>query len=233
MEEPKKENKLFNVFLLGDIKSEKNKLIQQYILNNNNKENIESEVGDKSNMTQSFEIHGETIKINILEDQNTFQALSSEKENSPEAQGILLFYNVEDNESFEQLKQIISKIIDMNKYEMPIVLVGNNLEESQRKVSFEEAKNLSDKYGLKYHEISVENKNSILNEIFKDLGEQVLYQEILDKNKIKEIKSKAKVDIKEKKTLLQKKREDEVREKRIKREKEMELLYKKKEREGI
>ena len=121
----------------------------------------------------------------------------------------------------------------MNKYEMPIVLVGNNLEESQRKVSFEEAKNLSDKYGLKYHEISVENKNSILNEIFKDLGEQVLYQEILDKNKIKEIKSKGKVDIKEKKTLLQKKREDEVREKRIKREKEMELLYKKKEREGI
>ena len=249
MEETQSENKLFNIFLLGDIKSEKNKIIQQYILNNN-EENIELEKENNKNeseLTQSFEIHGETIRMKILEVSQIDQIFHSEKENSSQTHGILLFCNVSDRDSFDKLKEIISKIFDMNKYEIPIVLVGNNTNESQRKVSYEEAKNFSDNYGLKYYETSMENNFIKMKDIFRDLGEQVLYQDILDKNKnnekelsiesyrnkdSKEIRTKPKVDI-EKKTLLQKKREEEVREKRMKREKEMELWYKKKEREGI
>ena len=251
MEETQSENKLFNIFLLGDIKSEKNKIIQQYILNNN-EENIELEKENNKNeseLTQSFEIHVETIRMKILEVSQIDQIFHSEKENSSQTHGILLFCNVSDRDSFDKLKEIISKIFDMNKYEIPIVLVGNNTNESQRKVSYEEAKNFSDNYGLKYYETSMENNFIKMKDIFRDLGEQVLYQDILDKNKnknnekelsiesyrnkdSKEIRTKPKVDI-EKKTLLQKKREEEVREKRMKREKEMELWYKKKEREGI
>ena len=250
MKDIKAENKIFNVFLLGDIKSEKNKIIQQYILNNN-KENIESkQENDKreSDLTQSFEIHGETIKMKILEVPRLEQIFPPDQEKSSQTHGILLFYSVADRDSFDKLKEIIAKIIDMNKYEMPIVLVGNNSDESQRKVSYEEAKKFSDNYGLKYHETSKENNFIKMKDIFKDLGEQVLYQDILDKNKNNEkdkkietkinkdmltTKSKSKTDIKEKKTILQKKREEEVREKRIKREKEMQLWYKKREREGI
>ena len=255
MKETKAENKLFNVFLLGDIKSEKNKIIQQYILSNN-KENRELEQENNINeteLTQSFEIHGETIKMKILEVPQLEQIFPSEQESSSQTHGILLFYSVADRDSFDKLKEIISKIIDMNKYEMPIVLVGNNSDESQRKVPYEEAKNFSEKYGLKYHETSKENNFVKMKDIFKDLGEQVLYQDILDKNKNNEkdknidtnknkenkdnkdklSKIKSKTDIREKKTQLQKKREDEVREKRIKREKEMQLWYKKREREGI
>ena len=60
MEESKTENKLFNIFLLGDIKSEKNIIFQQNILNIN-KENTESEQENNRNeseITQSFEIRG-------------------------------------------------------------------------------------------------------------------------------------------------------------------------------
>ena len=255
MKEIKAENKLFNVFLLGDIKSEKNKIIQQYILNNNKeKRELEQENNiNETDLTQSFEIHGETIKMKILEVPQLEQIFPSEQESSSQTHGILLFYSVADRDSFDKLKEIISKIIDMNKYEMPIVLVGNNSDESQRKVPYEEAKNFSEKYGLKYHETSKENNFVKMKDIFKDLGEQVLYQDILDKNKNNEkdknidtnknkdnkdnkdklSKTKSKTDIREKKTQLQKKREDEVREKRIKREKEMQLWYKKREREGI
>ena len=248
MEEPKIENKLFNVFLLGDIKSEKN-IIQQYLLSNNQQKEKPKEENNISEpeLTQSFEIHGETIKMKILEVPKLDQIFSSENENSPQTHGILLFYSVSDRDSFDKLKQMISKIIDMNKYEMPIVLVGNNSDESQRKVPFDEAKKFSDNYGLKYHEISMENNDINMKDIFKDLGEQVLYQENLEKSKSSDkkgknekienkkniTKSKSKADLKDKKTVLQKKREDEVREKRMKREKEMQLWYKKRERESI
>ena len=265
MEEAKKENKLYNVFLLGDIKSEKKKILQHYIQNNNQNinesEETSSEKENKNEITQSFEIHGETIKMKILEDPQTEQIFSSETEKSSQPNGILLFYNVNDKESFDKLKQIISKIIEMNKEEMPIVIVGNTSESDQtgRNVSYEEAKNFADNYGLKYHETSIESNFINMTDVFKDLGEQVLYQDILeskakkDPDKVREIKSpekeppdsektkskvrsKSKGELssrKEKKTMVQKKREDEIREKRLKREKEMQMWYKKKEREGI
>ena len=240
MEQSKNEKKLFNVFLLGDIKSEKNKLIHQYILNNQQSKPSNSE--NISELTQTFEIHGETITMKISEDLQTDQIFSSEKGNT---NGIILFYNVMDRESFDKLKQIILKIFNTNKYETPIVLVGTTSDNSERKITYEEAKNFSDNYGIKYHEISIENNCLNMKNVFNDLGEQVLYQDILDKEKskknekeqnnenIKEMKNKTKTDIKGKKTLLQKKREDEVRERRLKREKEMQLWYKKRERESI
>ena len=271
MEESKKENKLYNVFLLGDIKSDKNKLIQQYILNNNqkpesNEENQKAE--NESEITQSFEIHGETIKMKILQDPKTDQIFSPNEENVQKPQGILLFYNVTDRDSFDKLKQIISNIFDMNKYEMPIVIVGNTSDKSERVVTFEEAKNFTENYGLKYHETTLENNCINMKEVFNDLGEQVLYQEIIEKrneksneksneknnekekssnekdtknekesdegkSKDKFMRQKSKNELREKKTLLQKEREKEVREKRLKRENEMQLWYKKREREGI
>ena len=188
-EEPKKENKLFNVFLLGDIKSDKNKLIQQYILNNNQKTESSEEnqkVENESEMTQSLEIHGETIKMKILEDPKTDQIFSPNAENASKPQGILLFYNVTDRDSFDKLKQIVSNIFDMNIYEMPIVIVGIMSDKSERIVTYEEAKNFAENYGLKYHEISLENNCINLKEVFNDLGEQVLYQEMIEKNKSNE-----------------------------------------------
>ena len=192
MENSMKEIKLFNVFLLGDIKSEKNKFIHQYIINNQQKNQLNSE--KSSELIQSFEIHGETIKMKISEEVQAEQIFSSEKEST---KGILLFYNVTDRESFDKLRQIILKIFDTNKYETPIVLVGTISDNSERKISYEEAKTFSDNYGIKYHEISLESNCLNMKNIFNDLGEQVLYQDILEKEKNKKRDKDQNITIKE------------------------------------
>ena len=148
------------------------KIFQQNILNIN-KENTEYEQENNKNeseITQSFEIHGETVRMRILEVPQLEQIFQSEKDNSSQTHGILLFYKLSDRDSFDKLKEIIFKIFDMNKYEIPIVLVGNNTDESQRKVSYEEAKNFSDNYGLKYHETTMDKNYIKMKDIFRDLG---------------------------------------------------------------
>ncbi len=125
----------------------------------------------------------------------------------------------------------------MNKYEIPIVLVGNNTDESQRKVSYEEAKNFSDNYGLKYHETTMENNYIKMKDIFRDLGEQVLYQDILYKTKNnekeknmetyrtkdnKDIKIKSKTDIK--KDFITEKKRRSSKGKKNKRRKRNEIM---------
>ena len=100
MEESKTENKLFNIFLLGDIKSEKNIIFQQNILNIN-KENTESEQENNRNeseITQSFEIHGETVRMRILEVPQLEQIFQSEKDNSSQTHEILLFYKLSERD---------------------------------------------------------------------------------------------------------------------------------------
>ncbi len=100
MEESKTENKLFNIFLLGDIKSEKNIIFQQNILNIN-KENTESEQENNRNeseITQSFEIRGETVRMRILEVSQLEQIFQSEKDNSSQTHEILLFYKLSERD---------------------------------------------------------------------------------------------------------------------------------------
>ena len=155
----KLEPKLYNIYFFGDEKILANK--------------------EKKDFTKEIEIHGEKIKLNLLENSDISIVSNEEKK----LNGILLFYNVNDINSFNKLKETIEKIIDMNKYEMPLIVVGNNYNNEERKITYDEAKNFLDKYGIKYHEIeSGENNNINFENIFNDLGEQVLYQEIIEKD---------------------------------------------------
>ena len=55
-EQTNNQNKLFNIFLLGDIKSEKKNIFQEILQN------------EQPDTTQPFEIQGEVISMKILED---------------------------------------------------------------------------------------------------------------------------------------------------------------------
>ena len=159
-EQTNNQNKIFNIFLLGDIKSEKKNLFQELLQN-------------ESEITQPFEIQGEAISMKILEDTPIENIFSTEGESNT-SQGILLFYNVTDAESFNQLKETLTKIKEMNKNDIPVNIIGNIPDNSERTVSYDDAKNYSDTCGVKYHEISFENISSNINDIMKDVGEQVL-----------------------------------------------------------
>ena len=155
----KSESKLYNIYFFGDEKIFANK--------------------EKKDLTKEIEIHGEKINLNLLENSDISIVSKDEKK----LNGILLFYNVNDINSFNKLKETIENIIDMNKYEMPLIVVGNNYNNQERKITFDEAKSFLDKYGIKYHEIeSAENIEINFENIFNDLGEQVLYQEAIEKN---------------------------------------------------
>ena len=155
----KSEPKIYNIYFFGDDKIFGNK--------------------EKKDLTKEIEIHGEKINLNLLEHADISIVSKEEKK----LNGILLFYNVNDTNSFDKLKETIEKIIDMNKYEMPLIVVGNKYNNEERKITYDEAKNFLDKYGIKYHEIeSGENIDINFENIFNDLGEQVLYQEAIEKN---------------------------------------------------
>ena len=99
-EQTNNQNKIFNIYLLGDIKTEKKKIFQEILQN------------EQSEITQPFEIQGESINMKILDDTPLENIFSDDNTTS---QGILLFYNVTDAESYNQMKEIVSKILEMNK----------------------------------------------------------------------------------------------------------------------
>ena len=68
-------------------------------------------------------------------------------------EGFMLLFDITDKESFDILKKKYQRII--NKKEVPIVLVGNQMNlESERKISFEEAAEFAYSLKIQYIEIS-------------------------------------------------------------------------------
>ena len=190
MEEPKKEKekKPFNVVLLGNIESEKAALLHKFIkkrfaIKQLQEINISNENGEEdSNIDEimnNVEIHGETVRMKIWDNVSANKIFSSSNKSLKVAQGIILFYSVANRKSFNMLKLSLSNIIDLDKYDIPMIMVGNDSETQNREVSYEEAKALADSYGINFYETSVK---SGMNKIFEDIGEQVYYHEYGDQS---------------------------------------------------
>ena len=185
MEETKKEkeNKPFNVVLLGNIESEKASLLHKLIKKRfyikqlqeikNNEENDKMEDSNIDDVMNIVEIHGETIKMKIWDNVSANKIFSSSNKGLKIAQGVILFYSVADRKSFNILKMSLSRMIDFDKYDIPMLMVGSDSETPKRQVTYEEAKSLADSYGIRFHETSI---NYGINDIFEDIGEQVFYE---------------------------------------------------------
>ena len=184
-EEDKEKENPFNVILLGNVESEKealmHKLIKKKFAINQLKELNKSADNANSNpnitdMMNSVEIHGETVKMKIYDNTSANKIFSYSNKSLSSVQGIILFYSVCDRNSFNILKSNLYKIMSMNKYDFPMVMVGYDSESSKRQVNYEEAKSLADSYGLNFYEVSFDSGIG-LEPIFEDIGEQVAYKE--------------------------------------------------------
>ena len=180
-----KEQKPFNVILLGNIESEKEALIHKLIkkkfaINQLKKLNQSSDnINDNKNLEDimnSVEIHGETVNMKIYDNTSASKIFSYSNKSLSSAQGIILYYSVCDRNSFNILKSNLNKIMSMNKYDFPMVMVGNDSDLPNRQVNYEEAKALADSYGLSFYEVSI-NSGLGMAPMFLDLGEQVVYRE--------------------------------------------------------
>jgi len=176
--------KPLNIVLLGEDCSEKEKLISKFLLSNSQKEeNISKKEDDKEedktllqNIIHCVEMHGEKVKMKLWDNPSEDEFLLP---SIKIAQGILLFYSVKSKTSFEKIKQDLSKIIELGRFDIPIVIIGNHSDTSNREVSYDEAKTFADNYGLRFYETSIESDVSI-KEVLQDIGEQLLFQEIIN-----------------------------------------------------
>ena len=105
------------------------------------------------------------------------------------AHGILLIYDVTDKDSFKNLSNWLIEIEKNSSKNVLKVLIGNKTDlEEKRVISYNQAKEFADSYGLKYIETSAK-KNLNVNEAFATLGrELMLASEDKRKNKKKQNK---------------------------------------------
>ena len=105
------------------------------------------------------------------------------------ADGFLLVFTIDNRESFEYLKikrELVLK--GKNKKKFPMILVGNNQDlEKERKVSYKEAKDLADSWGIEYLEASAKTKYNI-----KEVFEKLIQEIIADKKEKEKNKNKNK-----------------------------------------
>ena len=184
LKEEESDKKPLNIVLLGDDSSEKEKLMSKFILLNSPQfqeneakveEDKEEDISVFQNIIHCIEIHGEKLRMKFWDNPSTDEFLSP---SIKIAQGILLFYSVKDRKSYEKIKNDLSKIIELGRFDIPIIVIGNHKTSPERQVTYEEAKTWADNYGLRFYETSIEKDGSI-KEILQDIGEQLLFQECI------------------------------------------------------
>ena len=90
------------------------------------------------------------------------------------AHGILLIYDVTDKDSFKNLSNWLIEIEKNSSKNVLKVLIGNKTDlEEKRVISYNQAKEFADSYGLKYIETSAK-KNLNVNEAFETLGRELI-----------------------------------------------------------
>ena len=89
------------------------------------------------------------------------------------AHGIILTYDVTDENSFKNIRNWIKQIETNAQTNVCKVLVGNKCDKPDRKVTYEEGKKLADDYGMSFFETSAKS-NTNVNETFMSLTSQIL-----------------------------------------------------------
>jgi Ras-related protein Rab-8A len=105
------------------------------------------------------------------------------------AHGIILTYDVTDENSFKNIKNWVKQIEQNAQNNVCKVLVGNKCDRDERKVSFEEGQKLAKEVGMQFFETSAKTNYNV-NETFT-----YLTREILNNNEVKRSDKPQTVDI--------------------------------------
>ena len=126
---------------------------------------------------------GETVGLRIFDTagQERFKSIAANY--IRKANGILLVYDITDQNSFNNLKNWYDTICEDKNNEMPIVLIGNKSDlNSQRKISKEDGANLAKEFGIENHfyETSCQNGDNVIiavNDLVQQIYEKFGYKE--------------------------------------------------------
>ena len=120
--------------------------------------------------------NGKTIRIKIWDTAGQERYKSLTQGYFRNAEGIMIVYDVTNSVSFENLKYWIQSIkshIDIDKGEVPAIIIGNKIDIFEREVKKEDAEAFAKEQKFKYFETSAKNGNGI-NECIKFLVNTIL-----------------------------------------------------------
>jgi len=120
--------------------------------------------------------NGKTIRIKIWDTAGQERYKSLTQGYFRNAEGIMIVYDVSNLVSFENLKYWIQSIkthIDIDKGEVPAIIIGNKIDIFEREVKKEDAEAFAKEEGFKYFETSAKSGKGV-NECIKYLVKTIL-----------------------------------------------------------
>ena len=105
---------------------------------------------------------GKRIKVSLFDTNGQERFKSIAFNTLKNANGVLLFYDITDRNSFDSIKNWIASIYNYKDKNYPIVLIGNKIDlENERDVTKEEGEAESKKYNINFFEISCKSNINI------------------------------------------------------------------------
>ncbi len=172
---------IIKLLLIGNSGVGKTNFIFRYVENSYTTAHLSTVGFDFKSKLTKLPKSKKTVKLQIWDTAGQERYISVNKSLFLKVQGILLFYSVTDRESFDNIKNWIDIIKDTCDL-LPIILIGNKIDdENNRVVREEEGKNLAKKYNLEFMECSGK-KNIKVKEAFDKIGDIVIQNNIGNKN---------------------------------------------------
>ena len=112
-------------------------------------------------------VEGIDCNLSILDTAGQFEYQSMMDSWIKYANAYILVYSIDDKDSFLHIKNIISKLKDNNKQNLPILIIGNKVDlEDERVVEYKSVKELADKHNADFFESSALDKVNIKEAIY-------------------------------------------------------------------
>jgi small GTP-binding protein len=156
---------LFKILLIGESSAEKTQFVDKFI-------------GENCPIRGDFtikiiNIEGKIIKLQIWDTAGQERFRTITKTYYKGAQGLILIFDVTDQNSFINMSRWIKQIEADAVKNLCKVLVGNNCDKQNRVITQEQGKKMADEYGINYFETSVRTNQNV-NEVFYFLTQQIL-----------------------------------------------------------
>ena len=183
-------DRIVQLLVIGDSSVGKTSLITRYT-NGTFKEEYLATVG-LDYYSKNEEFNNQTIQVKLWDTagQERFKALTQNYFRN--AEGVLLAFDVTNEESFNNLKDWISSIkinMEAKNIFLPLIVVGNKIDmENDREITKEEAEKFASENKYKYFETSAKTGEGV-DEAIKELINLVLNQNQVDEQKIEARKS--------------------------------------------